>query len=701
MTTEIIPSGILNTKKSDYGNTPLFLGEQPGVFDTIHRQYPRLDELFKNMKSLDWDENEWDYSESIDDFKHQPKHISDMMIETFTFQWDLDTFAGRISTIVGLFNPCSELWRLWQRIGDNECVTGDHEVLTPKGWKRIDHVTLDDKVAQWDYDTKVITFVNPTNIITKEHKGPMYIFKDNNRNVSQVTTPKHRMPVIYPYTTAMSPPAFREAEEVNYHGNNGLPTAGYILAGGRRMSPRERLYVAVQADGSLCSDRYTGGYTGRLHYRFSFSKGRKVERLLSLCHAARWDVTELNLTTREEGYRTFIVHVPLEEYNAQAKTFDWFDLDQISYEWAVDFIDEIKHWDGNITNNGRTRYISNNKECVDKVVAVCHLIGMRGHITTLPARTGVLMPDGHLSDTKEVYQVYISPRDFVTGNSIVKSTIDFEGVVYCLEVPTSYFMIRHNGAVTITGNCTHACTYSEIARNAFENPREVLETVLNNQEAFTRMAVVGREMEKIRRRGLEFQLGLVPNDQETFNAAFMFTYMMLVLERVQFMSSFAVTFAIGEMGIFNPVVNSIKRICTDEWELHVETDWVVLKELMTTTEGQTAYAQCKDLMQEVLDEVVEAERAWTKHIFRHGQRLPKLDVEGLLKWVDYSATAVAIPLGLTVSNELKVNPLPYMVDWINISDTQQSPQEETSAQYKQNNLTRDDSEADFSAFDGF
>lgn len=369
MTTEIIPSGILNTKKSDYGNTPLFLGEQPGVFDTIHIQHPQLVKLYKTMKSLDWDENEWDHSEAIDDFKHQPKYISDMMIETFTFQWDLDTFAGRISALVGLFNPCSELWRAWQRLSEMEV--------------------------------------------------------------------------------------------------------------------------------------------------------------------------------------------------------------------------------------------------------------------------------------------------------------------------------------------THAASYSEIARNAFENPREVLETVLNNQEAFTRMAVVGREMEKIRQRGLQFQLGLVPNDQETFNAAFMFTYMMLLLERVQFMSSFAVTFAIGEMGIFNPVVNTIKRICTDEWEHHVELDWYVLKELMTTTEGQTAYTQCKGLMQEVLDEVVEAERAWTQHIFRHGQRLPKLDVEGLLKWVDYSATAVAIPLGLTVKNELRTNPLPYMVDWINISDTQQSPQEETSGQYKQNNLTRDDSETDFSAYDDF
>jgi len=48
---------IFNTGKSDYNNTELLLGSDPGLFDTIHKKYPKIWSLYKEMKSLDWFEN--------------------------------------------------------------------------------------------------------------------------------------------------------------------------------------------------------------------------------------------------------------------------------------------------------------------------------------------------------------------------------------------------------------------------------------------------------------------------------------------------------------------------------------------------------------------------------------------------------------------------------------------------------------------
>ena len=47
------------------------------------------------MKSLDWDENEVDYSQCNSDFKTAQRGVSDMMIRTLAWQWEADSVASR------------------------------------------------------------------------------------------------------------------------------------------------------------------------------------------------------------------------------------------------------------------------------------------------------------------------------------------------------------------------------------------------------------------------------------------------------------------------------------------------------------------------------------------------------------------------------------------------------------------------------
>lgn len=368
--TAILPKAIFNTQKTDYAKTSLFLGEEPGLFDTVNKQYPVIWNLYKTMKSLDWDEVEFDYSSCVAEFKSLPNGKVQKMLKSLAWQWEADSIASRaISHIVSLFNPCSELWAAWQRVSDNEVV--------------------------------------------------------------------------------------------------------------------------------------------------------------------------------------------------------------------------------------------------------------------------------------------------------------------------------------------HGATYSEIVRTGVPvESSKVLETILDITEAMQRLKTVGHHLALIRERGLKFALGLVPNDQETYNAMFLFAFVMLCMERVQFMASFAVTFALGEEDKFMPICKAVQKIAQDEYEVHVDLDRAVLNHELTTERGQIAYQQLKPLMEQILNEITQAELDYIPFVFAEGEEgedgLEHLNMKSAENWVLFSATNVARPYKLDMAHrQVESNPLHYMKAWLNMSDNQPSPMEEQNGQYKVNIMTRDDEDEEF------
>lgn len=103
----------------------LFLGQEPGVFDTINTRYPKIWELYKEMKSLDWDEREFKYAQCLLEFEKCDPGVRHFMISTLAYQWEADSVASRaIAPVLAPFITNSELWAAWQRISDNEVVHG-------------------------------------------------------------------------------------------------------------------------------------------------------------------------------------------------------------------------------------------------------------------------------------------------------------------------------------------------------------------------------------------------------------------------------------------------------------------------------------------------------------------------------------------------------------------------------------------------
>ncbi len=123
----LMTAAIFNSAKTieEYKNTPIFMGPEPGFMDTIYKNHPKLWNLYKELKALDWSEDEFDFTRCLLDFKNCHQDTSDMMIETIGWQWEADSVAGRsVVSILAPFVSSTEYWTTLVRIADNENIHG-------------------------------------------------------------------------------------------------------------------------------------------------------------------------------------------------------------------------------------------------------------------------------------------------------------------------------------------------------------------------------------------------------------------------------------------------------------------------------------------------------------------------------------------------------------------------------------------------
>jgi ribonucleoside-diphosphate reductase beta chain len=283
--------------------------------------------------------------------------------------------------------------------------------------------------------------------------------------------------------------------------------------------------------------------------------------------------------------------------------------------------------------------------------------------------------------------------DSVASRSIVNV---LSNVVTDSRVWAGYVRINDNEDV-------HALTYSEIVRNSFDDPSEIMGEILAVEQAHSRMACVARVMGKAHETSHKYALGQVENNQETYNDIFMFLVALYFLERIQFMASFAITFALGKLGLFQPICMAVQKIMQDEFEIHAQFGQGVLKAELRTERGRLAYEQCFPQMQELFWEILKSEITWAGYLFSEGRELTGVTKNKLIQWIMFNGRAAGGFLGLNetflenngeeffemTGMELtlpEVNPLGYMNKYIDISDTQVSNQEQDGNQYKVNIL---------------
>lgn len=241
----------------------------------------------------------------------------------------------------------------------------------------------------------------------------------------------------------------------------------------------------------------------------------------------------------------------------------------------------------------------------------------------------------------------------------------------------------------------HASTYSEIVRMSFDNPELVMADILAVKESITRMDTVNEVFANLYQASHKYALGNM-SIEEAYDYVFMAVVALLVLERVQFMASFGVTFTICSTNWFQPVGKAVQKIAQDELEVHAELDKEVIRVELATDRGRASYERLKPKIKQLIDEVINSEMAWTDYLFSEGRELVGANSLLVKNWVLFNAKDVYKFLNIDSDHKFpKTNPMPHLEDWLNIGKTQAAPQEQDNNAYKVNTVIRDDSNIDF------
>ena len=230
----------------------------------------------------------------------------------------------------------------------------------------------------------------------------------------------------------------------------------------------------------------------------------------------------------------------------------------------------------------------------------------------------------------------------------------------------------------------HALTYGEIEKFAFPGDVRVrLREVANNMSAMRRMDAVAAALKKVKQIGNRINDGTITRDSdEAIDGAMLFSCTMLGLERIEFMPSFAVTFAVGELGWFIPPVFAVQKISQDEWNVHIPMNRYVLMNERTVDRSFKSLQRIRPQVERLWGDIAKAEFNWNAT-----QRELKYDVPGLSErrlddLVYFALNDVYHTVGWDNPHKvIKDNPLPMMDKWLQANKSQGSPQETRQGLY--------------------
>ncbi len=327
------------------------------------------------------------------------------------------------------------LWAM-QRFGEREfrarglfayhsahCVTGDHELLTPDGWVRIDK-WAGGPIAQWEPDGGTIRFsqATPNRFETDEPtvtlRGPY---------ASGVFTQGHRVPTYntvhkFVERSAGDMPAIKQAD---------LPLSGLLTDEGSITPLQMRILVAVQADGHWVTDTRQGR-----GLQFTFRKQRKIDRIKLLFGEAGIPYRIQEFPSCPGQFRVSVRWKDIPVWlTPERKKFGPWLLDSTKDARSV-FLQELRHWDGH-DSGFNTVYYSSDPTNHEWAATLAHLAGA----AMAPARYSTRT---YVSTLRRTHKTRSKGEHWVDTAAA--------GIVYCPTTETGYWVYRHRGKIAITGN---------------------------------------------------------------------------------------------------------------------------------------------------------------------------------------------------------------------------------------------------------
>lgn len=236
----------------------------------------------------------------------------------------------------------------------------------------------------------------------------------------------------------------------------------------------------------------------------------------------------------------------------------------------------------------------------------------------------------------------------------------------------------------------HALTYSEIVRQCLPNAREIIEEIQENQDVLSRSGVIVKYMQELEVIGAKYRLDPSSVEEDVVRKCILRAlFALLALESIEFIASFACTFAVAEQGIFVQVAQLVQKIMLDEM-LHSKGDFAIIDILLNDPAWEKSFLEIKGELKEILDEVRTKEYGWSDYIFSEGRAIIGLNSPLLKEWVDYNCSPIYDYYDIDKDFVPPTkDPLPFMQVWMKPSLQQTANQEMSNTDYRVNTTVND------------
>ncbi|MGH7239436.1 MAG: hypothetical protein ACREHG_05135, partial [Candidatus Saccharimonadales bacterium] len=303
--------------------------------------------------------------------------------------------------------------------------------MTTIGWQKISTIADGTLIMQWDAKRDCLSFA-PCKILSFDFCGNMK--RVSGEQIQQTLTPDHRVPH---WDARMQHFHVKAAKDVAEQSQQIIPLGGDYV-GGNLDYPA---YLAM-----LMADFSREEY----QWRGSFSKERKINRFLAL--AKKFALSYKEYKDRP-GYRRF--GLP-NKHNFPKKWGSWvLDLAPASAEVLIE---EARHWDAHDRGSDFI-FFTADKEQAEWFATLAHLTGRAATVRRAEQSAGSY-------STTVMWWVNVKNRKHARVMRKNWSDYSYEGKVYCPTVPSTFWLMRENGFISITGN-TNLQNITEELRHIF------------------------------------------------------------------------------------------------------------------------------------------------------------------------------------------------------------------------------------------
>lgn len=351
---------------------------------------------------------------------------------------------------------CKDFTRLI--VTEGQCFDGKSEILTPEGWVAFENYS-GQKVLQVDNDMNG-SFVRPKKIIIKRHIGKM-VKCEIGGNYETYTTDDHNLVLVTNKGKIIKKKAIEKISTIYK-----IPTAINVDMADYKSWTNEMfaLYLAISADGTIDYRKNTGYKKAKSerYVRIAIALERKSKRLQELLNILN---IEYSCNKDSRNYDSICFSCP-----------EWLESKYIPYGFATGttieqkkfIIEEMVNWDGNKVNNRNqyeyTTILKHNADVMQLIASTC------GYMSTIMTKQN----GGNDKFVKSYcYKVsvllnkkYVTTQQFENHKTIV----NVDQRVYCVSVDTGMILVRHNGKISVTGNCDSLSVSAAGIENAVSVP---------------------------------------------------------------------------------------------------------------------------------------------------------------------------------------------------------------------------------------